>query len=166
MHGQSIMLSGSSMGAVVGSVEADVGSRGARRGAGRRGASDPRERAGVPVGGLFDHPGRSTRAPLPVMDPLSRSSTASGAVAAEESGVSARGTFDGYGEPRPAFGAWLLAQRDRGGLMGVLIEGARRDRAFPRYGDPDAVRAHLRALQADGDMFAAVDDAELDWLSY
>ncbi|MEG8018752.1 hypothetical protein [Sphingomonas sp. LR55] len=39
------------------------------------------------------------------------------------------------------------------------------DRRFPRNGNPEAVRKHLSAMQAEGDMFAAVDDAESDWLS-
>ena len=73
---------------------------------------------------------------------------------------------DGYGEARPAFGSWLLAQKDRDGLLGELIAGARLDRRFPKNGDPDMVRRHLSAMQAEGDMFAAVDDAEMDWLSY
>lgn len=72
-------------------------------------------------------------------------------------------------DPTPApiaFGAWLLAQKDRGGLIGTLAAGAAADRAFPKHGSPEDVRARLRALQADGDMFEAVDDAELDWAAY
>ncbi len=65
-----------------------------------------------------------------------------------------------------AFGAWLLAQKDRGGLIGTLAASAAADRAFPKHGNPEDVRARLRALQADGDMFEAVDDAELDWAAY
>ena len=68
--------------------------------------------------------------------------------------------------PRPPFGAWLLMQNDRGGLIGQLVAGAVADRRFPRRGEPNDVRAHLTAMQADGDMFAAVDDAETDWLCY
>jgi hypothetical protein len=69
-------------------------------------------------------------------------------------------------EARPAFGTWLLAQQGRGGLIGQLATGAAADRGFPRYGDVEAVRSRLRAIQADGDMFEAVDDAELDWIAY
>ena len=65
---------------------------------------------------------------------------------------------------RQPFGAWLLTQKDRGGLIGQLSAGAAADRRFPRHGAPNDVRAHLTAMQADGDMFAAVDDAETDWL--
>ena len=65
-----------------------------------------------------------------------------------------------------AFGEWLLAQKERGGLIGTLAAGAAADRAFPKQGNPEDVRARLRALQADGDMFEAVDDAELDWAAY
>jgi len=74
--------------------------------------------------------------------------------------------IDGYGEARPDFAAWLLAQTDRDGLIGQLVEGARRDRSFPRAGDADAVRRHLLETSAHGDMLTAVDGAELDWLSY
>jgi len=73
---------------------------------------------------------------------------------------------DRYGEERPAFGAWLLQQRDRGDWVDGLANAARADRAFPKQGDPEAVRKHLRAAGADGDAFQAIDDAELDWLSY
>ncbi len=65
-----------------------------------------------------------------------------------------------------AFGEWVLAQKDRAGLIGELAAGAAADRAFPKQGNPEDVRARLRVLQADGDMFEAVDDAELDWAAY
>ena len=68
-------------------------------------------------------------------------------------------------EPKPAFGQWLMAQKDRSDLVGQLAASAVIDRRFPRNGDPEAVRKHLSAMQAEGDMFAAVDDAESDWLS-
>ena len=68
-------------------------------------------------------------------------------------------------EPRPAFGQWLVTQKDRSDLVGQLAVGAIADRRFPRSADPEAVRKHLSAMQAEGDMFAAVDDAESDWLS-
>lgn len=67
---------------------------------------------------------------------------------------------------RPPFGAWLLTKKDKPGLLGQLASGAAVDRRFPKHGDPEAVRKHLSAMQADGDMFAAVDDAELDWAAY
>lgn len=64
------------------------------------------------------------------------------------------------------FGRWLIAQRDRGDWVDGLANAARADRAFPKDGDPEVVRAYLRKQQADGDVFAAVDDAEVDWLAY
>ena len=72
---------------------------------------------------------------------------------------------DDQHESKPAFGHWLVTQKDRGDLVGQLAVGAIADRRFPRSGDPEAVRKHLSAMQAEGDMFAAVDDAESDWLS-
>ena len=68
-------------------------------------------------------------------------------------------------EPKPAFGQWLVTQKDRSDLVGQLATGSVADRRFPRNGDPEAVRKHLSAMQAEGDMFAAVDDAESDCLS-
>lgn len=62
-----------------------------------------------------------------------------------------------------AFGRWLLAQRDRGDWIDGIAQAARADRTFPKDGDPEAVRAHLREQQADGDAFQAIDDAETDW---
>lgn len=69
-----------------------------------------------------------------------------------------------YMEQPIPFGAWLIAQKDKGGLIGQLAAGAAADRRFPRQGDAEAVRKHLSAMQADGDMHAAIDDAELDYL--
>ncbi|WP_017979834.1 hypothetical protein [Sphingomonas melonis] len=68
-------------------------------------------------------------------------------------------------DAKPAFGAWLIGQSDRTGLVGSLVAGAKADRRFPRQGDPEAVRRHLSAMQADGDLFEAVDEAEIDWLA-
>ncbi|MDO7843581.1 YozE family protein [Sphingomonas immobilis] len=62
-----------------------------------------------------------------------------------------------------AFGRWLLQQRERGDWVDDLAQAARADRGFPKDGDPEAVRQHLRKQQADGDIFQAVDDAETDW---
>ena len=67
--------------------------------------------------------------------------------------------------PKPVFGQWLMTQKDRTDLVGQLAVGAVADRRFPRNGDPEAVRKLLSAMQAEGDMFAAVEDAESDWLS-
>lgn len=64
------------------------------------------------------------------------------------------------------FGGWLTVQTERDGLVGQLVDGARADRRFPRDGGPDDVRRHLSAMQADGDLFEAVDEAEADWQEY
>jgi len=61
------------------------------------------------------------------------------------------------------FGRWLLTQRDRGDWIDGIADAARADRTFPKDGDPEAVRAHLRKQQADGDAFQALEDAESDW---
>ena len=65
-----------------------------------------------------------------------------------------------------SFGSWLRAQVEREGLIGQLVAGAKSDHKFPRNGTPDQVRQHLSAMQADGDLFEAVDEAEIDWLAY
>lgn len=74
--------------------------------------------------------------------------------------------LDRYGETRPAFGTWLVSQKDREGWIGQLVEAAKKDPQFPKHGGPDDVRKRLNEVQAEGDLFQAVDDAELDWLSY
>jgi hypothetical protein len=74
--------------------------------------------------------------------------------------------LDRYGEARPAFGTWVLQQVDREGPVGELVKAAKADRRFPRAGTPRDVRKHLNEMQAAGEMFEAVDDAELDWLCY
>ncbi|MBJ6122937.1 hypothetical protein [Sphingomonas mollis] len=66
---------------------------------------------------------------------------------------------------KPPFGKWLLTQRDRGDWVDGIADAARADRTFPKNGDPEAVRGHLRKQQADGDAFAAIDDAESDWMA-
>lgn len=66
---------------------------------------------------------------------------------------------------REPFGRWLLAQRSRGDWIDALADAARADRAFPKDGDPEAVRLRMTELGADPDAFEALDDAELHWLS-
>lgn len=61
------------------------------------------------------------------------------------------------------FGAWLLTQHDRSDWIGDLARAAKSDRTFPREADPDTVRLHLNKVQAESDMFEAVDDAERIW---
>lgn len=67
---------------------------------------------------------------------------------------------------RGPFGRWLLQQVDAKGLIGQLAKCAKADPGFPKDGDPEDVRSRLTAVMADGDMFEAVDDAEIDWASY
>lgn len=63
-----------------------------------------------------------------------------------------------------AFGAWLLQQRGRIGWIGDLATAAAVDPQFPATGDVEAVYARLNALEADSDMFQAVEDAQAEWL--
>lgn len=63
------------------------------------------------------------------------------------------------------FGRWLLAQKDRGDWIDPIAAAARRDPAFPKDGDPDAVRKRMSEQGADPEMFEALDDAELHWSS-
>ncbi len=65
----------------------------------------------------------------------------------------------------PALGHSFLTQKDRSDLVGQLAAGAVVARRFPRNGDPEAMRRQRNAMQAEGDMSAAVDDAVSDWLS-
>jgi len=76
-------------------------------------------------------------------------------------------TDDEDEQPMPAvpFGRWLLTKRDRGDWVDGIADAARADRTFPKNGDPETVRAHLCGQQADGDAFAAIDDAESDWMA-
>lgn len=61
------------------------------------------------------------------------------------------------------FGRWLLSQTDRAGLVGQLAVAAGADAKFPKDGSPADVRQRLLATQASGDMFEALDDAEIAW---
>lgn len=62
------------------------------------------------------------------------------------------------------FGTWLLAQKNRGDWIDALVLAARSDRSFPKTGSPDDVRKRLTEMQAEGDMFERLDDAERLWL--
>lgn len=62
--------------------------------------------------------------------------------------------------PRPCFATWLLGQSKSGGAIGELAKAARVDRLFPRAGDADIVRLRFDKVGADGDAYAALDDAE------
>lgn len=67
---------------------------------------------------------------------------------------------------REPFGTWLLAQKDRGDWVDSVADAARADRGFPRRGTPNDVRKRMNEIGANGDAFAAIDDAELDWMAY
>ncbi len=64
---------------------------------------------------------------------------------------------------RPCFVAWLRDQGKRGGAIGELAKAARLDPRFPKTGSADDVRARFASAGADGDAFAALDDAERDY---
>jgi hypothetical protein len=72
---------------------------------------------------------------------------------------------DADSTPQP-FGAWLLEQGQRKGWIADLAKWAKSDRGFPRNGSVQDVRKRLTAVQAEGDAFEALDDAEMDWASY
>jgi hypothetical protein len=61
---------------------------------------------------------------------------------------------------RPCFVTWLLGQSKSGGTIGELAKAARADPFFPRKGSAEAVRAHFGKAGADGDAYAALEDAE------
>ena len=61
------------------------------------------------------------------------------------------------------FGAWLLDQTKRLGLIGELAKAVQLDRAFPKNGTADDVRARFSAAGADGDAFMALEDAENEY---
>lgn len=168
MDGQADLLSRAGVGEVAGAVASTA--------LGRRGGRDRRQggvsravaaRAALPDPELLDHVSGGAGA-----DParLEAPEAATGGDGARTDAAPVQAApapaLDGYGEPRPPFGQWLLRQKNRDGLIGLLVDGANRDPAFPKRGTPEDVRKRLRAVQADGDLFQAVDDAEMDWLSY
>ncbi|WP_258043047.1 hypothetical protein [Sphingomonas sp. NBWT7] len=67
-------------------------------------------------------------------------------------------------EAKQPFGAWLINQRKRGGWLGDFALAASADSRFPRNGDVEAVKGWLSTKMASGDDWAALDDAETDWL--
>ena len=77
--------------------------------------------------------------------------------------MTGNGTHSSGTDEKVPFGAWLLTQHHRSDWVGDLARAAKADRKFPREGDPDAVRLHLNKMQAESDMFEAVDDAERMW---
>lgn len=67
---------------------------------------------------------------------------------------------------KPAFARWLLDQVGRTDEIGTLAKAAKADAAFPKQGDVLAVSKRLNAVQADSDMHAALEQAELDYCAY
>lgn len=74
-----------------------------------------------------------------------------------------RTATSGRANARQSFAEWLIAQAGQKGLIGMLAAAAAADRGFPKTGDVEQARARLIMNQADGDMFEALDDAELLW---
>jgi len=62
--------------------------------------------------------------------------------------------------PRRCFVAWLREQAKSGGAIGELAKAARLDPSFPKKGSADDVRARFGRFGADGDAYAALEDAE------
>lgn len=56
---------------------------------------------------------------------------------------------DNQSDAQLPFGRWLLTQHDRGDWVDGIADAARADRTFPKNGDPEAVRAHLRKQQIE-----------------
>ena len=67
------------------------------------------------------------------------------------------------GDEGQQFGEWLCSQAGRSGWIGGIAAEAAKDRAFPRRGDPEAVRRYFNTMGADGDAHEALDDAEAEW---
>lgn len=63
-------------------------------------------------------------------------------------------------EARPCFVMWLRDQSKRKDAIGELAKAVRTDPAFPRAGSADDVRSRFGKVGADGDAFAALEDAE------
>lgn len=66
---------------------------------------------------------------------------------------------------RGPFDRWLLRQSAEG-LRARLIRAAGNDPKWPLDGDAEAAAARLRECAADGDLFAVLEEAELDRVSY
>lgn len=69
------------------------------------------------------------------------------------------------GGKKPAFGQWLIDQHQRGGTIGRLATLAKDDRGFPRDADTKKIWQRLNAMQVDGDLYDAMEEAELDYLA-
>lgn len=69
-------------------------------------------------------------------------------------------------EAKLNFARWLLGQKKRDDAIGELAKAAFRDPKFPIDGDVEEVSGRLNKLEADPDMHCALEDAELEYLSY
>jgi hypothetical protein len=61
------------------------------------------------------------------------------------------------------FGAWLVDQAKRPGMLGELAKAVKLDRRFPKTGSVEDVRRHFGSIGAEGDAFEALDDAEREY---
>ena len=68
-------------------------------------------------------------------------------------------------EKKPPFGQWLIQQDQRSGAIGDLAKHAKADRGFPRNGDVRDAWKRLNSIQAEGDLYDAMEEAELDYLA-
>lgn len=68
-------------------------------------------------------------------------------------------------QARPPFGRWLIEQEKREGAIGTLAQHAKADRGFPRNGTVKDAWARLNAVQVEGDLYDAMEEAELDYLA-
>ncbi|WP_311269760.1 hypothetical protein [Sphingobium sp. WCS2017Hpa-17] len=68
-------------------------------------------------------------------------------------------------EQGEAFGAWLLRHAKREDWIGTLAKQAKSDPWFRAATTPNELRKRLQEAGAEGDIFEALDDAEVAWLS-
>lgn len=69
------------------------------------------------------------------------------------------------GEKKSPFGRWLIEQDTRTGAIGELARHAKADRGFPRDADTKKVWERLNIMQVEGDLYDAMEEAELDYLA-
>lgn len=62
------------------------------------------------------------------------------------------------------FAEWLVEARKAPAPIGRLIDLARSDPAFPKRGDTDDVRQHVRIAHADSSLLELIPVAESHWL--
>ncbi|WP_278392040.1 YozE family protein [Sphingobium yanoikuyae] len=66
---------------------------------------------------------------------------------------------------KPPFGQWLIEQENREGAIGELAKHAKADRSFPKSGTVKDVWKRLNTMQVEGDLYDAMEEAELDYLA-